>query len=140
MEGKTELVMNITANPEVKAIMQVAHIRPAVSIIMPFEPKMGIKSELAHGLKLAVDKVERMLRTDYPADISALVVYKLRRIIKDLNFNTHKKSIAVYVSPVFENYCISTSRLRKRSLWMNHLQYVTSYTVKSNCINIWYSC
>ena len=102
MEGKTELVMNITANPEVKAIMQVAHIRPAVSIIMPFEPKMGIKSELAHGLKLAVDKVERMLRTDYPADISALVVYKLRRIIKDLNFNTHKKSIAVYVSPVFE--------------------------------------
>jgi hypothetical protein len=31
-----------------------------------------------------------------------LVMQKLRTIISDLNFNTHKKSIAIYVSPVFE--------------------------------------
>jgi hypothetical protein len=35
-------------------------------------------------------------------DLAELVIQKLRRIVKNLNFNTFKKSIAIYVSPVFE--------------------------------------
>jgi hypothetical protein len=31
-----------------------------------------------------------------------LVLHKLRTLVKGLNFNTHKKSIAVFVSPIFE--------------------------------------
>jgi hypothetical protein len=34
--------------------------------------------------------------------MAVLVMHKLRAIIRSLNFNTHKKSIAIYVSPVFE--------------------------------------
>lgn len=94
--------MNATITPEIKEVIDAAHYRPAISIIVPFEPKMGLKSEISYRLKVIVDKVERQLKDSYPDDITALVIKKLQAIIKSLNFDTHKKSVAIYVSPVFE--------------------------------------
>ena len=94
--------MNPIVTQEIKEVMEAVHYRPAVSVIMPFEPKMSLKTELAHSLKTAADKVEQELLQNYPGELGELVMHKLRAIIKDLNFNTHKKSIAIYVSPVFE--------------------------------------
>lgn len=96
------LAMNQIVTPEIREVMGAVHYRPAVSVIMPFEPKMSLKTELKHYLEFASDKVERELIENYPDEISTLVMQKLRAIIKGLNFNTHKKSIAIYVSPVFE--------------------------------------
>jgi hypothetical protein len=94
--------MNPIVTQEIKEVMEAVHYRPAVSVIMPFEPKMSLKTELVHSLKTAANKVERELLENYPGELGVLVMQKLRAIIKDLNFNTHKKSIAIYVSPVFE--------------------------------------
>jgi Bacterial archaeo-eukaryotic release factor family 3 len=94
--------MNVLMTPEIREITTAVHYRPAVSIIMPFEPKMGLKNELSHSLKIVTDKVEQELRNNYPDEIYQLVIQKLRALIKNLNYNTHKKSIAIYVSPVFE--------------------------------------
>jgi hypothetical protein len=69
---------------------------------MPFEPKMGLKKELTNSLKIAADKVEQELRENYLQEVVTPVMQKLRTIISELNFNTHKKSIAIYLSPVFE--------------------------------------
>jgi hypothetical protein len=88
--------------PEIHEVLEAFHYRPAVSIIMPFEPKMSKKRELIHSLELVTDKVERELTENYRSEMSALVVQRLRAIIKSLDFNTYKKSIAIYVSPVFE--------------------------------------
>jgi len=63
---------------------------------------MNLKTELAHSLKTAADKVELELLENYPDEMAILVMHKLRALIKNLNFNTYKKSIAIYVSPVFE--------------------------------------
>jgi hypothetical protein len=94
--------MNTVMTPELREVMDALHYRPAVSMILPFEPKMNLKTELAHSLKTAADKVELELNKNYPDELTHLVMYKLRGVIKNLNFNTHKKSIAIYVSPVFE--------------------------------------
>ncbi len=94
--------MNPIVTQEIKEIMEAVHYRPAVSIFMPFEPKMSLKTELAYSLKIAANKIEHQLNQYYPGDLGMLVIQKLRAIIKDLNFNTHKKSVAIYVSPVFE--------------------------------------
>jgi len=94
--------MNRKISPEIKEIIGAVHYRPAVSIIMPFEPKMGLKTELLHRLELVADKVELELLENYPEEVDVMVMQKMRTIIKNLNFNTHKKSIAIYVSPVFE--------------------------------------
>ena len=51
-------VMNTIMTPELREVMEALHYRPAISIILPFEPKMNLKTELAHSLKTAADKVE----------------------------------------------------------------------------------
>jgi Bacterial archaeo-eukaryotic release factor family 3 len=94
--------MNQAVSPEIREVMGAVHYRPAVSIIMPFEPKMNLKTEILHSLKLAADKVELELQKHYPDELKRLVMQKLNNIFKNLNFTTHKKSIAIYVSPVFE--------------------------------------
>ena len=96
--------MNPIVTPEIREVMEAVHYRPAVSIIMPFEPKMSLKTELVHSLKIAADKVEQELLENYPDEMGMLVMQKLRAIIKDLNFNTHKKSIAIYVRRCLKKY------------------------------------
>ncbi|MEO8413171.1 MAG: hypothetical protein ABI472_05905 [Ginsengibacter sp.] len=90
----------ITARKDDKS--EAENYRPAISIFMPFEPKMSSKSELKNVLKAAANKVELKLQKSYPDEVCMLVMWKLRAILRELNFNTHKKSIAIYVSPVFE--------------------------------------
>lgn len=75
---------------------------PAVSIIMPFEPVMSLKSELECKLKTALQKVESGLMKDYPKDKAFPVLLRLQTIVRSLNFNTHKKSIAIFASPLIE--------------------------------------
>lgn len=94
--------MNPVLTPEIREIMFSQQYRPSVSVIMPFEPKMSLKTELSQSLKYASDKVRLELFENYPAEVANLVIQKLESIIRNLNYNTHKKSIAIYVSPVFE--------------------------------------
>jgi hypothetical protein len=94
--------MNAVEIPDVKEITGAIDYRPFISIIMPFEPKMSLKTELGHSLKLAAGKVERELKAQYPAEICMLMTNKLGQLLKNLNYNTHKKSIAIYFSPIFE--------------------------------------
>jgi hypothetical protein len=94
--------MNTTLSPEIQEVINAVHYQPAISVIMPFEPKMGIKTELVQHLKLAADEAERKIREHYNDELATVVIQKLRNIIKNLNLNTYKKSIAIFVSPVFE--------------------------------------
>jgi hypothetical protein len=94
--------MNPIVTPEIQEVMNAVHYRPAVSIIVPFEPKANQKTELTHSLKIAAGKVEKELQKNYPGEISLLVMQKLRNMISKLEADVHKKSIALYVSPVFE--------------------------------------
>src|SRR5688572_31629446 len=92
----------MTMTPAIKEVMESAYYRPAISIILPFDVKMGAKAEVIERLKYATDRIRKALRQDYNENISTLVLQKLNRVIGGLNFNTLKKSIAIYVSPVFE--------------------------------------
>ncbi|MEO5565010.1 MAG: hypothetical protein ABIR18_16305 [Chitinophagaceae bacterium] len=86
----------------VREVVESIHYRPSVSIIMPFEPQMHAKAELTQRLTSIANKVEEQIKTNYSDEIAVLVVEKLRTAIKNLNFNNFKKSIAIYISPVFE--------------------------------------
>ena len=88
--------MNSQITNDIKDMIETVHFRPSVSVIMPFDPKMGLQSEIAYALKIATDKVQKELEENYPGEMSVLVTQKLRSLVKNLNFNTHKKSIAIY--------------------------------------------
>lgn len=94
--------MNTAIAPEIREVLDALHYRPAVSVILPFEPKMGLKTELQYNLKHAVKKVQDALQADYPPELSGLVLQKLQQLIDQIDYSTYKKSIAIFVSPVFQ--------------------------------------
>lgn len=106
--------MKSFVSSEIHEVIEAIHYRPSVSVIMPFEPKMGLKAELTQALNMAADQVERELMENFPDELSLLVMRKLKTIIKNLNFNTYKKSIAVFVSPVFEKVLYLDIAVEKR--------------------------
>jgi ribosomal protein L7Ae-like RNA K-turn-binding protein len=63
---------------------------------------MGLKKELTHSLRIAIEEVESALLPLYPSEMVSLIKSKMTELIQNLNFNTHKKSIAMYISPVFQ--------------------------------------
>ena len=71
---------------------------PAVSIVLPFEPKMSVRTELEYKLKLTMNRVEKELLSGYSADLALPVIARLHKVIGQLNFNTHKKSVAIFAS------------------------------------------
>ena len=94
--------MNQFLPTETKEITEGVYNLPSVSIIVPFEPKMVSKGTLMSTIQSAVDRVEREVVENYTYDMSSLVMHKLNTIIKQLDFSTHKRSLAIYVSPVWE--------------------------------------
>jgi hypothetical protein len=96
-------VMKQAIDREILEVMSSAHYRPAVSMVMPFEPQMNGKEGLKHRLKLAADNVEKELTKNY-GDVEQVgtVMSKLRNLVNHLNFDVYKKSVALFVSPVFE--------------------------------------
>jgi len=85
-----------------KAVLQAVKYLPAVSLIIPFEPKVTPKTDLEYRLKMAVNKAEKELMANYPADKAMPVLNKLRALVAGVSFTTLKKSLAFFVSPVVE--------------------------------------
>lgn len=78
------------------------YVFPSVTIILPFNPKMKKKEELKFSLQRIVNEAVCGLTDNFPGDMAVLTIHKLRHIIRNLNFNTHKQSLAIFLSPVFE--------------------------------------
>jgi hypothetical protein len=76
--------------------------RPAISIVFPFNPKMSLKSEIRHKLKIALEGIKNQLEYDYPEEITEGIMQKLWRVTRELNYHTHKKSIAIFVTLMME--------------------------------------
>ncbi len=83
-------------------VLQSPHYLPCISMILPFEPKMSIEIELRQRLKIAEKKAAQQIRDQYPTDRAEPVLQKLHQLIDELDFDTHKKSIALFVSPLLE--------------------------------------
>ena len=94
--------MQLNLTEQFSEIMNAPKYLPCVSILMPFEPKMGLKKELDYRLKMAADKIERELNETYPPEKSIPIINRMNRLLSELNYYTHKKSIAIFISPIIE--------------------------------------
>lgn len=94
--------MTQTFSPDEKAVLSAVKYLPAISIIMPFEPKISPRNDLEYRLKMAISKVEKELMNNYPSEKAVPVLDRLRHLVSEINFNTHKKSIAIFISPIME--------------------------------------
>jgi hypothetical protein len=89
-------------NKDELAVLKPAKFQPNVSVIMPFDPKMASKERIRHSLKVAADEVKRQLYQNYTEETAKIVLEKLHTAISGLDYTTHKKSVAIYISPLVE--------------------------------------
>ncbi|HET9058056.1 MAG TPA: hypothetical protein VFN30_14520 [Chitinophagaceae bacterium] len=94
--------MNKSITPDIREVIGAVSYLPSVSLIMPFEPKMNLKTELAYKLKIATDKIEQQLMNNYEVEKANLILEKLKNLISQLSYTTYKKSVAIFVSPLIE--------------------------------------
>lgn len=93
--------MQPSISPEVKEVIQIAHYRPAVSIVVPFSPKIALRTELKKDIKYAIDQAARQLRSQYPDTLSETVIEKLNTLSEELIIPSDKYGLVIYASPVF---------------------------------------
>jgi hypothetical protein len=96
------LAMKTVLQSSINNVVADMQYHPVISIQMSFDPKMVLKSKLVEKLNNMEYKAEQQLLNKYNGDTAMLMIEKLRKLIAGLNYSTHKKSIAVYLSPVFE--------------------------------------
>ena len=88
--------------PQQQQLMETTAHQPAVSVIVPFQPILSSRADLEYNLKKAMEKVESSLMENYTRDRAIPMLEKLRRVVRTVNYNTHKKSLAIFVSPSIE--------------------------------------
>ncbi|ULQ53818.1 hypothetical protein [Flavihumibacter fluvii] len=94
------MLKNLTA--EIDEVIETIPAKPAVSLILPFEPKMMSKAELNIHLKQALETVTHRIQERYEKGIAVPMIERIRSIFSHLNFDTHKRTLAIYLSLVFE--------------------------------------
>lgn len=75
---------------------------PKISMILPFEPLMFSKSDLENRLERVVQLVKATLLSRYARENALPLVFRIQKLFQNLNYFTHKKSIAAFVSPFCE--------------------------------------
>ncbi|HEV2483040.1 MAG TPA: hypothetical protein VGS79_25420 [Puia sp.] len=72
---------------------------PSIALVFPFDPKMTPRAELDLAIKRLLGTAEKRLLTGYPGDAVLPVIKRLQQALRRLNYSTHKRSVAVWVSP-----------------------------------------
>ena len=93
-------------NPEIKYLL-------AVSIVFPVQALIP-KNQLENRLKLLELKAEERLATLYSEKQTTPLITKLKHIIGNLDFRTHKKGIAIFVSSVSEKVYYLESEVEEK--------------------------
>src|SRR5579863_1049929 len=96
------MIMKVHLSKEEQEIASAVNYQPEVSIILPFDAAISLQIEVGHQLKVAVDKVESELLANYPPGNAMPVINKLRNLVGSLHFDTSKKGLAIFVSPIME--------------------------------------
>lgn len=94
--------MPTIAIPELYEFTDTVPYRPAISILLSLEQMSYAKEKVKQSVKQATEEVERHLLEHYPGEMVLLMTEKLRQLIESINYNSNKKSVALYLSPLFE--------------------------------------
>jgi hypothetical protein len=94
--------MPAIAKPELYEFTDTVPYRPAVSILLSLEQMSCAKERVKQSVKQATEEVERHLLEHYPGEMVLLMTEKLRQLIGSINYNSNKKGVALYLSPLFE--------------------------------------
>lgn len=98
--------MNLPISAEKPLLLQapVCH-GPSVVILSSFEPKMIPKHDLELGLKRLADQAEQRLMAAHSGVDAMPVIRILRQTMLKLDYSTHRRAVAIFVSTQVEKIC-----------------------------------
>lgn len=74
--------------------------QPCISIVLPYEAKISLQKEMKQRIRIAAAKVKDLLEEKYDKKTVQPLLEKLDEIIeKGIDYDTTKKSVAIYISP-----------------------------------------
>lgn len=91
-----------TTNQQPDQLTDVMPLQPAVSVVMPFETHLRTKAEVESQFQACVNMAISQIDEHYHSELGRLVISKLKKVFARLNFSSYKKSVAIFISPVFE--------------------------------------
>jgi hypothetical protein len=97
--------------------------QPYVTVLMTFDPSMSPKYILESKLKALTEKIKIELYENYSFDAAKEVSEKMASIISKLDYNTHKKSIAILVSAEVQKVYYRDVRVEEKFFVSNGFQY-----------------
>jgi hypothetical protein len=114
-------------------------LSPSVVLTLPFDPKMNSRSQVDATLKDALTRTVRQLMDTYPRDIALPVINRLEGLACNLNYATHKRSVALFVSArtekilylyeALDEQVLIDSGFRIRDLTIPHPSHVQYYVL-----------
>jgi len=87
---------------------------PEVAIISPFDPKMTPRHDLENTIKGLLERAERQLLAIHSAEDALPVVFKLRQLLRGLDYSTHRRSIAIFASEQLGKICYMDTEVEQR--------------------------
>lgn len=72
---------------------------PSIAVVFPFDPKMTAKTDLEMSIKRLLGTAEKQLLSKHPGEAALPVIKRLQQALRGLNYSTHKRSAAIWVSP-----------------------------------------
>ena len=94
--------MSIHLSNEEQEVVSAIKYLPSISVILPFRSAISLQMELHYQLKIVLDKVRTRLLSRYSPESAMPVMEKFTNVLGRIDLNSHKQSLAIYVSPVVE--------------------------------------
>ncbi|HTI60226.1 hypothetical protein [Mucilaginibacter sp.] len=94
--------MNPEIDNQIHDLLNVKFSGPVLSIILPLQPEISLKTKTAHALKIAADKAENQLSEICAGESGRLIIQKLHSVIGNLVIPPRKKGLAIFISPECE--------------------------------------
>jgi hypothetical protein len=76
--------------------------KPTVALVLPFDPKMTSRHSIDSMLKKVLADVEARLLASHEAKEAMPVIRRLQGRLRGLNFSSHRKSVALFISAQVE--------------------------------------
>ena len=102
MPVKKLISMNLVTSTPKRETIATVQFPPAVSVIVPFAPVITPKKTPECSLKNIMGSVEAILTAGDTVEKAIPVIIKLRNLIANLNYSTHRKSIAIFVYRIID--------------------------------------
>ena len=88
--------------PEFKDILDQQEYAPSISLIFPFENKLGHGKEIAYKLKIKSVEIEKALTEKYTPEQVKPLVLKLEHMVDNFKPVNGHAGLALFLSPVFD--------------------------------------